>query len=294
MRLRPTAKKFIDELEEVGKRLINSSRETRHTQKEQAEPSPEVRAIIAAPDGIYTKKHATDAKQDRQYRIWNLLLQGLLCLLTAGAFCAAAYYACYAKKQWETMNQTVREMQRQTSVAQIDQRPWVGLARIEQEKQPGMTHKTIALRLIFKNYGKTPPTGLIVDARLVDAATNKGQGVFDEMDLRCQRGKIYADTNPRFRSWTILPGSEIITSDFHNLWPDDPPNKDFSKIDISTLRGMQKPHIAGCIRYTTQFDSCLHQTKFYSPLLALKSSSEGALVFDVYATDVDKTCDQKQ
>ena len=114
MRLPPLVKKFLDELEEMGERFVNAARESDHAQKEQPKPSPEVRAVISAPDGIETKKHPADAEQEGRYQIWNLRLQGALCVFTAGAFVAAAIYAGYAKKQWKTMNDTYTEIKTQT------------------------------------------------------------------------------------------------------------------------------------------------------------------------------------
>jgi len=205
-----------------------------------------------------------------------------------------AIYAGFAALQWCTMKKTYGQIKAQTGVVQIDQRPWIGLARIEQEQQSG-TSGTITFRLIFKNYGKTPPTGLFIDANRVDNTTNKDRtGAFDEMDLRCKKGETYADTNPRFRTWTILPGSEIMTSDFQDREKNDPPSKNFTNIQTSAIENMKEPYIAGCIRYNTQFDSCLHQTGFYSPL---KDSTGVVLVgvgkhLDVYATNVDEPCHQ--
>lgn len=175
--------KILAELRNISgsiKQGIDRASEDDRTSQQQDRPTPEVRAILNAPHGIETKQSREDAEQEGRYQRKTLVVQWILCFATIGAFGAAAYYACYAKRQWVTMNQTYAEIQKQTplvkqaadaatSAAQtaaitlddsrqdfrIEQRPYVIVDLLRLTDVPKVNER-ISAKVNLRNAGKTP------------------------------------------------------------------------------------------------------------------------------------------
>jgi anti-sigma-K factor RskA len=121
MSLSPAARKLLSsaiaELQKINDRIQsheNAVRDTAKAYEKQQPPS----VVVNVPERVSVKKDEEDSKQDSVYHSRNFWVQVALTAFTAAAFAAAAYYACIAKRQWKTMNDTYKEIQQQTIAAQ--------------------------------------------------------------------------------------------------------------------------------------------------------------------------------
>jgi hypothetical protein len=109
--------RLLNELRHISdaiQQLTDSTAERCEGHNVQKSPTPEIRATLNAPQGIETRKGPAETKEERQYQNRTLVVQWSLCMVTTLAFVAAAYYAHIAKLQWQTMEKTYAEIQRQT------------------------------------------------------------------------------------------------------------------------------------------------------------------------------------
>lgn len=144
-------------------------------------------------------------------------------------------------------------MQGQLDAMEADQRPWIGAPEIKAETvSPG----TIGFTLTFRNGGRTPTAGLWVDATIV---RGDNYNWLAEGNRLCDRGKADAKKYPDiFSIFALTPGAAwAITS---------MPSTDFTKINLSDVAKIERPHIAGCAIYGSRLDKVIHKTVFDAPL----------------------------
>lgn len=230
--------------------LIDANRESQQVREQGYRPPPEVRAILDAPRGIETRKSAEDAQDERRYQGWSLLVQGVLCVATIGAFLAAAYYACYAKKQWKTMNDTYGEIKTQTTAAQraaeaasrsadaaktsvdnsdrnfrIQERPYVVVKNVKFDTP--LKAGSMGIAVIVDNSGHTPALkvtyagALYIDKTKVEGKLTAGEG-------------------------ESVIGSQMPTEKHYSL--------DISEPDASRITNNSVLKLEGIIRYTDIFN----------------------------------------
>jgi hypothetical protein len=110
----------------------------------------------------FSRQHHTDQQEGYRFQRWSAGIQAIICLATIGAFGAAAYYACVARRQ---LRQVTRANDMTEQAMQIQVRPWIGID-IEQVAtaptfawpSPGSSIPAMELdfRLAIKNFGASP------------------------------------------------------------------------------------------------------------------------------------------
>lgn len=109
------------------------------------------RVITVKADEWQEKKRSADHDKDQALQKRGLWIQGFLCLFTALAFGAAAYYASVANQQRITMDRTFALSARATW---LDQRPWVAVS--DQTAPLAQPNGPIGITIEIANTGKTP------------------------------------------------------------------------------------------------------------------------------------------
>ncbi len=163
MRLPPSARKILDALRNELTRDIQtvagqlrkidqtiqgysaSRREADRARQEEERPTPEVRAILNAPEGIQTRQSREDAEQERRYQRRNLTVQWFLWVSTTLAFAAAAVYAYVA-------HSTLAEIQRQTKAVECAANAATDAAKTAKESLVSVQRAFVFLPLEDKGY----------------------------------------------------------------------------------------------------------------------------------------------
>ena len=189
---------------------ISATRESNRAREEHNRPTPEVRAVLNAPQGIEVKKSASDTADERHYQNRSLLVQWI-------TFIAIVVYAIVTWLSYQELigatgaaQQAVQEsrLNRQQSekalVAavdnfHVDQRAWVGQRDFREPTFSAGENFVVSLN--FSNSGKTPATGLTTQMA-VDPEPKGVRPNFEKLPAPLSRGVLqpnaigWIDINP--------------------------------------------------------------------------------------------------
>lgn len=169
----------------------DATREESQARNRQDRPTPEVRAILDAPQGIETRKSSSDTQNERHYQNRTLFVQWVLCVATIRAFVAAAVYAGVAHRTYKEIKRQTNSVRDAADAAKsaadtaknslrqsiesfrVDERAWVEIEPIK----PVMISQADAkfptgftCSIYPKNVGKTVATNIVVKAQPLGAA----------------------------------------------------------------------------------------------------------------------------
>ena len=186
-------KKIIAELRRLSDAIQqqeHATREATQAHEQKHGPSPEVRAVLHAPQGIETRKSTGDAQADQRHHHQILLVQWVLCFATIGAFGSAAYYAHYARKQWHTMNDTYGQIKTQaeqiTNQTKLLRQQLSGtegaVIRLSQGSPGIYSDGEIWWHIV--NIGRVPATNVVIYATTSDLDVGSGKMISRGPPLR--------------------------------------------------------------------------------------------------------------
>jgi hypothetical protein len=234
--------KLITELRRLSDSIqqqVNTTRDAKPANQEQTQTPPPISVV----QPITVKKDAYESEQDNKRHWQTFGVQIALTVFTALAFGAAAYYACYAKKQWKQMTESNR-LTRQSIEA--SQRPWLGRDGkpevVLQILPDSMVTGTVGVPI--KNFGPSP-------------ALRVGLGAYPWIRIGGDSNKAREEACKLADAWV----REVSESVFPQQ------TKKLSTPVTSQVNGVEKAPmvlISGCIAYRDQFDTTktTHHTTF--------------------------------
>ena len=184
-------------------------------------------------------RHSDEHNRARRERV-TIVVLGLAAIFAL--FAAAAAF-------WSGVT-----LQAQLTETRDEQRPWIGPPLITVEVITGQLHFTQH----FKNVGKSPTTGYIVDEVIT---SQKDYFWKRAADVLCANLRVLVKTDPRHTLLlSLVPGSDSIVP-----FGDTPTGKS-ANLNIDYVKTIPGPAIVGCVLYGNIFDELLHQTEFIAPI----------------------------
>jgi hypothetical protein len=158
---------FLSELNTPPQQSINSISPEKESAEEKTERKTFTPLVSQVPP---PPANSEQPCKDGQHKMpwWKIALDVLMVIFTGGAFAAAAVYAGISYKQWQS----------QIEAMKIDQRAWVTVSDITQERQGD----ALAVRIAFKNTGKTPAKFFTVKG-IAEPAPHGSKPVVSEKSL---------------------------------------------------------------------------------------------------------------
>jgi hypothetical protein len=219
----------------------------------------------------------SDAKSFREkwfgwWKIPSDRFAALIALFTA-VLAGVAYFQLKAMRSTDdAIHHQLEIMQGQLKIAANDQRPWMGVPEITIDSNNFLNYKHV-----FKNVGRTPTKGLIIDGKILTPDADWGA----EANTMCERWKLEFKRERRMSEsgFTSIPGSG---------WALDltqmPSGKtNFTFDELKKLGGF---NIVECILYGSPFDDLIHQTQVIA-FVSLTSISGEPRVAYVYSANAD-------
>ena len=227
---------------------------------------------------IISAKNGYDSKNYRLQK-WHLRVQFAVFFVASCAAAAAIYYAHVAHKQWEVMNKTYGEIQKQTTSAEISanaarksadiaedtmvatERPWLNVrlrpgSDLQFDEHGGL----IIIDFIIKNVGHSPAFNIYPFGQILILSR---QGT----DLGAEQTKVFAVGQNVFNNKRNLKDSSLgyvlfPTDEFSLSWPVTFSRKDIEEGYRMTKSKIIAPILFGCVFYRFAFDQSVHKTGF--------------------------------